>query len=88
MTFDRFAAGLLTIGYGIEHGQEREPFDAAAETKPFGDFNAGPALLSALDADRPRLAQLSQTAWNAAHYNCAEVWYSKRAEWNFSAYDV
>jgi glycosyltransferase involved in cell wall biosynthesis len=84
MIFDGYAAGLPLLGYGIPYVLEREREDLAAISCGRTP-TAAATLLRTLDADRPRLAALSQRAREAALYHAADAWYRRRADWTDEA---
>ena len=87
MIFDGYAAGLPLIATGIEYVKERDEEDGAAVVLPPRDLAGSAAVLAALAADRPRLADLSHAARAAGVHHAADSWYARRAEWTFEAVD-
>lgn len=81
MIFDGYAAGLPLVAGGIDYVQERAKADGAACVLPRDDDAAAALMVLALDRDRPRLAELTLRAMEAARHHAADRWYDRRAQW-------
>ena len=87
MIFDGYAAGLPLLGADIPYVKERADEEKATLLLPLGDTEQTAQRLSALARDQGQLASLTRAAVLAGQNNATDLWYQRRAEWTFEAFD-
>lgn len=87
MIFDGYAAGLPLLGYDIPYVKERAAEEQATLMLPSDDPEETARRLMALAADPARIAVLTRAAHEAGRNNATDVWYRRRADWTYEAFD-
>ncbi len=85
MLYDAMAAGVPLVGSRIPFLEHRASSDRMAELVAIGDAEGAGRVLTGLDADRARLADLSRRARTAGLRHALEEWYGRRMQWTMEA---
>jgi glycosyltransferase involved in cell wall biosynthesis len=85
--FDGMAGGCALLGFAIPFVRQVVEECKHGLAAPIGDTAALTQALLEAHRDRNALARWMRAAVDAAHLHAAEVWYRRRAEWTFEAYE-
>jgi glycosyltransferase involved in cell wall biosynthesis len=85
--FDGMAAGCALMAFAIPFVRQVVEQCRHGAAVPIGDIAALTEALRGAHCDRNTQAQWMRAAVEAAHGNAADVWYRRRAEWTFEAYE-
>ncbi|HEV8607740.1 MAG TPA: glycosyltransferase [Tepidisphaeraceae bacterium] len=85
--FDAMAGGCGLLAFDLSFTRQVVGQCGHGAVVGRGDVNGLAEMLLSLDHQRPKLIEWIKTAASRAAEHTAEVWYRRRAEWTFEAYE-